>query len=25
LIEKLRGLGSVPALEVDKYLGLIKK
>lgn len=24
LIEKLRGLGSVPALEVDKYLGFIK-
>jgi len=23
LIEKLRGLGSVPALEVNKYLGLI--
>jgi hypothetical protein len=25
LMEKLRGLGSVPALEVDKYLGFIKK
>lgn len=25
LIEKLRALGSVPALEVDKYLGFIKK
>ena len=25
LIEKLRGLGSVPALEVNAYLGFIKK
>lgn len=25
LIEKLRVLGSVPALEVDKYLGFVKK
>lgn len=25
LIEKLRGLGSVPALEVDKYLGLVEE
>ncbi len=25
LIEKLRALGSVPALEVDSYLGFIKK
>ncbi len=25
LIEKLRALGSVPALEVDKYLGFIEK
>ncbi|MBM2833040.1 MAG: hypothetical protein HW406_201 [Candidatus Brocadiaceae bacterium] len=25
LIEKLRALGSVPALEVDKYLEFIKK
>ncbi|MEK7633641.1 MAG: DUF6602 domain-containing protein [Patescibacteria group bacterium] len=25
LIEKLRALGSVPALEVDQYLGFIKK
>lgn len=25
LIEKLRALGSVPALEVDKYLGFVKK
>ena len=25
LIEKLRGLGSVPALEVNAYLGFTKK